>query len=184
MDSPDSFELAVRQRTGTALLLIGTIGAVLIYIDRSGNSDLNLPMFWYRTRSLHLFFCVAAFVGGAVLLRNPHAFPAEDDSHDETHSPVFRSVVVYSRPGCHLCDEAIEKLERHASQLPDITEVNISGDTQLEQEHGEWIPVVEVDGRIRFRGQIDDTLLQRMIDAAARRKNNDVDPDPLAGSVS
>jgi glutaredoxin len=52
-------------------------------------------------------------------------------------------VVLYSRPGCHLCDQA-----RQALEVAGIAhrEVDISGDAGLEAEYRVVIPVVEVGG--------------------------------------
>jgi hypothetical protein len=56
--------------------------------------------------------------------------------------------------------------------------VNIDDDPQLVRQFGESIPVIEIDGRVRFRGRVDWRLLQRMIDAAELRHSlQDSDPD-------
>jgi hypothetical protein len=57
-------------------------------------------------------------------------------------------VVVYSRPGCHLCEEAIEQIVAlHASGYRfDLREVDIESDELLLRRYLERIPVVEVDG--------------------------------------
>jgi hypothetical protein len=59
-------------------------------------------------------------------------------------------VRLYTRPGCHLCDEAREAiLELRASGLGlDLRELNIEGDERLHAEYLERIPVVEVGGEI------------------------------------
>ena len=59
-------------------------------------------------------------------------------------------VRLYTRPGCHLCDEAREAiLELRASGLGfDLREVDIERDERLHAEYLERIPVVEVGGEI------------------------------------
>jgi glutaredoxin len=59
-------------------------------------------------------------------------------------------VRLYTRPGCHLCDEARAAiLELRASGLGlDLRELNIEGDERLHAEYLERIPVVEVGGEI------------------------------------
>lgn len=59
-------------------------------------------------------------------------------------------VRLYTRPGCHLCDEAREAiLELRASGLGfDMRELNIEQDERLHAEYLERIPVVEVGGEI------------------------------------
>jgi glutaredoxin len=60
-------------------------------------------------------------------------------------------VLLYSRPGCGLCDEAraVILAERSRTSFA-YEEVDISGDDDLELEYGLRIPVVLVDGRERF----------------------------------
>lgn len=60
------------------------------------------------------------------------------------------SVVVYSRPGCHLCEEAIEELAAlHGEGYRfELHEVDVESDELLLRRYLERIPVVEVDGRV------------------------------------
>jgi glutaredoxin len=57
-------------------------------------------------------------------------------------------VVVYSRPGCHLCEEALEQIVAlHADGYRfELHEVDIESNDLLLRRHLERIPVVEVDG--------------------------------------
>ena len=57
-------------------------------------------------------------------------------------------VVVYSRPGCHLCEEAIEQIIALHEQgyRFNLHEVDIESNDLLLRRHLERIPVVEVDG--------------------------------------
>jgi glutaredoxin len=58
------------------------------------------------------------------------------------------SVVVYSRPGCHLCEEALERLvalHREGYRF-DLHEVDIESHDLLLRRHLERIPVIEIDG--------------------------------------
>jgi glutaredoxin len=64
----------------------------------------------------------------------------------------MREVVVYSRPGCHLCDvvkETLRKLESLGTFQ--WREVNIDEDPELKRQYWEQIPVVFVDGRKSFK---------------------------------
>jgi glutaredoxin len=56
-----------------------------------------------------------------------------------------RPATVYSRPGCHLCDEAITELAAGFPEL-EVTVVDIDGDDELLKRYLERIPVVEIDG--------------------------------------
>ena len=63
-------------------------------------------------------------------------------------------LLLYARPGCHLCDEAREAIEVVFAQraaeglaVPPLTERNIEADEELHRQFIERIPVVELDGR-------------------------------------
>ena len=65
-------------------------------------------------------------------------------------------VEIYSRPGCHLCDEAkaiIEGVRRRFSF--NLNVVNVESDPELEKRHGEHIPVVFINGDEAFRYHVD-----------------------------
>jgi hypothetical protein len=57
-------------------------------------------------------------------------------------------VVVYSRPGCHLCEEAIARIVAlyEEGYRFGLHEIDIESDELLLRRHLERIPVVEVDG--------------------------------------
>lgn len=76
----------------------------------------------------------------------------------------FRSVVLYTRDGCPLCDEAAELLGAYRLWLPPVTEVDIDLDHELNTRLGEEIPVVQMDGKTRFKGHVNETLLRRLIE--------------------
>ena len=57
-------------------------------------------------------------------------------------------VVLYSRPGCHLCDDAREVVARICAQVgTTYDEVDITGSEELTAAYGEQVPVTFVDGR-------------------------------------
>jgi glutaredoxin len=63
---------------------------------------------------------------------------------------VTPEVRLYTRPGCHLCDEArdaILALRRDGLSF-ELGEVNIEEDERVHAEYLERIPVVEVEGAI------------------------------------
>ena len=75
-------------------------------------------------------------------------------------------VVVYSRPGCHLCEEAIEAivaLHREGYRF-DLHEIDIESDELLLKRHLERIPVVEVDGVVVSELLLDETGLRTRLD--------------------
>jgi glutaredoxin len=72
-------------------------------------------------------------------------------------------VVLYTREGCHLCDDALALIERHGIR-PECLDVD--ADPELRRRFNECVPVVEIDGKIRFRGRVDEVLLRRLLPAA------------------
>jgi glutaredoxin len=60
---------------------------------------------------------------------------------------VSNLVTVYSRHGCHLCEEAIETLESLKRELKFEIEIKfIDGLTELEKLYGEQVPVIHING--------------------------------------
>lgn len=79
---------------------------------------------------------------------------------DGRTDPSRRSVVVYTRQGCHLCDEACEKL-RAFGLSPKL--VDIDADEDLRKKYTDCVPVVVIDGKERFRGRVNEVLLRRLL---------------------
>ena len=75
------------------------------------------------------------------------------------------TLTLYSRPGCHLCDDMKTVVTRVAARTPiEMIEVDISRDAQLEARYGQEIPVLEIDGRKIAKYRISETELARAID--------------------
>ena len=65
-------------------------------------------------------------------------------------------LTLYTRPGCHLCDDLKDILVRvRRRQAFDLTELDISGDPALEQQYADDIPVLLLDGVETARRRID-----------------------------
>jgi glutaredoxin len=74
-------------------------------------------------------------------------------------------VTIYSRTGCHLCEDALKVLESLKDELDfQISEVVIDGDEELQGLYGEQIPVTHIDGihhdywrvdPVRFRSSLE-----------------------------
>jgi glutaredoxin len=57
-------------------------------------------------------------------------------------------VVVYGKPGCHLCDDAYAVVEQVCAAVGATWRaVEIQADAELMAQYGEQIPVTFVDGR-------------------------------------
>ena len=64
-------------------------------------------------------------------------------------------VTVYTRSGCHLCDEAkqvIESVRRRAAF--DYEELDIDSDPRLRQLYNEEVPVIAIDGKKAFKYRV------------------------------
>ena len=70
-----------------------------------------------------------------------------------------RTAKVYSRNGCHLCEQAEELLRRYDFQ---VETVDVDQDPELKGRYGQCVPVVVIDGRERFRGRVSEVLLRRL----------------------
>lgn len=67
-------------------------------------------------------------------------------------------VVVYLKPGCHLCEDAVAVVESVCSSLSvSWSAQDISGDRELMARWAEYVPVILVDGEVHdwFRVQPD-----------------------------
>jgi glutaredoxin len=69
----------------------------------------------------------------------------------------MKSLVLFSRPGCHLCDDARAVLERigHA-----FDEVDIESDDALLRRYLERIPVIALDGEDLYDFFVDEADLR------------------------
>jgi glutaredoxin len=78
-------------------------------------------------------------------------------------------VVLYTRPGCHLCAVARDVLVAERERRPFVfEEVSIEGDEELEHEYGIRVPVVEIDGREVFEYEVDAKELAGLLRAGGR----------------
>jgi glutaredoxin len=73
-------------------------------------------------------------------------------------------VVLYSRPGCHLCDAAREVImaERARSDFG-FEEIDIETSDDLLKEYGIRIPVVTVDDQERFEIEVDPRAFAELV---------------------
>ena len=68
----------------------------------------------------------------------------------------MRRVTIYSRPGCHLCEEAKAAIENsNCSDRVTLEEVNIESDEELLKKYKYDIPVVAIDGVEAFIHRVD-----------------------------
>ncbi|HYB27877.1 MAG TPA: glutaredoxin family protein [Solirubrobacteraceae bacterium] len=82
----------------------------------------------------------------------------------------MKTVVLYGREGCCLCDDAREVLERVRSRRPFVLlERDIDSDDALLRAYLERIPVVAIDGQEVFDLFINEPELERRLDMVQSR---------------
>ena len=70
-------------------------------------------------------------------------------------TPTKAQVIIYSRPGCHLCDEAKQAIESAGCQNEyTLEEINIESDPDLLCRYQYDIPVVTINGVEAFRHRL------------------------------
>ena len=76
----------------------------------------------------------------------------------------MKTVTLYGRAGCHLCDDARAALERVRARHPfRLDEIDIESDDALFKRYLERIPVVAVDGEELFAFFVDEEALGRKL---------------------
>lgn len=77
-------------------------------------------------------------------------------------------VTLYTRAGCHLCDDVKQAIAEARSQAEfEYCEVDIDGDPRLRQLYNDAVPVVEIDGRKAFKYRMTTAELLKKLAARA-----------------
>lgn len=89
------------------------------------------------------------------------------------HAPLehleFR---MYTRAGCHLCEDAWKLLEAEKARYGfQLEAVDVDTDSELKKNFGDWVPVVTVNNEVRFRGGVNPVLLRRLLEAEMKRNH-------------
>lgn len=80
--------------------------------------------------------------------------------------PGGLTFTVYTRAGCSCCLKAIATLEAARSRDGFAVEtIDVDSDPALADEYGLSVPVVLVNGKVRFTGQVNPVLLERLLAA-------------------
>jgi glutaredoxin len=78
-----------------------------------------------------------------------------------------RDVTLYTRPGCHLCDEAKAAIAPVLSEFgATLREVNIDEDAALKERYGWDIPVIFIGARKAAKHRVDPAQFRRQISEA------------------
>jgi glutaredoxin len=89
------------------------------------------------------------------LLTRPRPVPALDRM----------TVTLYTRAQCCCCRSAREVLEAYRETHGFAIEEVDASDPSFEALIGPTVPVIAVDGKVRFRGEVNRVLLERLLDA-------------------
>jgi glutaredoxin len=89
------------------------------------------------------------------------------DDANQTHAARKAQVTLYTRAGCHLCDEAKQAiLAANCRSRYTLREIDIDLDPALTRRYGWDIPVVLIDGVETFRHRLTAPDFEREIGRA------------------
>lgn len=83
--------------------------------------------------------------------------------------------ILFTRQGCHLCDDALTLLRTHGLE-PVV--IDIDRDPNLRERYHVCVPVVVIDGKERFRGRVEPRLLKRLLSGRRSLGGSPPRPDP------
>jgi glutaredoxin len=75
------------------------------------------------------------------------------------------TVALYTRAQCCCCGSAREVLEEYRQAYGFTLEEVDASDESLIERIGPTVPVIAVDGKIRFRGEVNRVLFERLLEA-------------------
>ena len=73
------------------------------------------------------------------------------------------SIQIYSRPGCHLCEQLIEEITPLLRGRAVLEILNIDSRPDWREEYDSRVPVVELDGRLVCEYRLDRAELHRAL---------------------
>jgi glutaredoxin len=75
-----------------------------------------------------------------------------------------RTITLYTRPGCHLCEDAKAVIEPMLSEFDaKLREINIDEDAVLRQRYGTDIPVIFIGSRKAAKHRVDPVKFRRQL---------------------
>ena len=182
MIQPDVEPSSVRARAfthaaGTAFLLLGTAGLLATALHRYDLLPRRIERWWLRAGTILLCCSIASVLAGCRLLwKSGHPNTPWQPRNDGVR---FHTIIMYKRKDCPLCDEARDLIAAYRRFLPPPVEVEIDGDAGLVERFGNCVPVVEIDGKVRFQGRISEVLLRRLIDHTPPNEPDSRRPQPI-----
>jgi thiol-disulfide isomerase/thioredoxin len=80
-------------------------------------------------------------------------------------------LTIYSRPGCHLCDDmkrTVERVVDKTGAAARIREINVESDPDLEARYGIEVPVLVVNERKVAKFRVTDEAVARIVGGSIR----------------
>ncbi len=82
----------------------------------------------------------------------------------ESGATTGARVTLYTKPGCHLCEDAEQVIERVCAELgTSYDAIDITSSTELMSAYGERIPVTLVDGKPHDFWRVDEARLRHAL---------------------
>jgi|SRR5690242_10324922 glutaredoxin len=89
---------------------------------------------------------------------------------DEKSAAAPLEVTLYTRPGCHLCDEAKLQIAPLLAEMGGrLREINIDADPELRERYNLDVPVIFLEGRKIAKHRVDPAQFRRQLQQARRR---------------
>ena len=82
------------------------------------------------------------------------------------------ALTIYTRPGCHLCQDMkviVERVVRDTGAAARVEEIDIANDPTLEARYGSEIPVLLVNGKKAAKFRVTEEELRRRLMAKGQR---------------
>jgi glutaredoxin len=99
---------------------------------------------------------------------SPEAYARTEDGRLQLAGP--RDVTIYSRPGCHLCEEAKAQIAPLLKEFDArLTEINIDEDPSLRARYDYDVPVIFIGTRKAAKHRVDVAQFRRQLRDANRR---------------
>jgi len=92
----------------------------------------------------------------------PDTYVRTEDGRLQLAAP--RDVTIYSRPGCHLCEEAKAQIAPLLKEFgARLTEINIDEDPELRARHDYDVPVIFLGARKAAKHRVDIAQFRRQL---------------------
>lgn len=80
------------------------------------------------------------------------------------HPASAPEVILYTRAGCHLCEEAKEQLQAlRREALFTLSAIDIDRDPELQRLYNDEVPVIFINGQKAFKYRIDPTQFLKFL---------------------